>query len=187
MIARIRGSKLYVRPGRYLLKNVKNGEHSPVLVAIGDRYSAQTKAEVFSLGLGSAIHFIEHVSSEELSVIYSGAEAVVIPSREEGFGLMAIEALSCNTRIVASPVPSIKETCGRLVFFAEDFGAEALYRAIFVASVATIRRKYKRISDGVKKASKFSIEKHYTKNIMGISGIGSSIFRNKCFSRKLWL
>ena len=147
---------LYQAWAMFVERCKRNGDHLPILVAIGDRYSPQTKAEIFSLGLSSAVHFIEHVTPEELSILYSGAEAVVIPSREEGFGLMAIEALSCNTRIVASPVPSIKEICGRLVFFAEDFGAEALYRAI--VDCCEDQKKDKRINDGQKKASKFSIE-----------------------------
>lgn len=41
------------------------------------------------------------VSDAELAALYSGAEALVLPSEDEGFGLPAVEALACGTPVAA--------------------------------------------------------------------------------------
>src|SRR5947209_10221356 len=44
------------------------------------------------------------VSDDELAAIYSGAHALVVSSDDEGFGLPAVEALACETPVVACDV-----------------------------------------------------------------------------------
>jgi glycosyltransferase involved in cell wall biosynthesis len=50
-----------------------------------------------------------HVSDEHLAAIYSGAQALVVASEHEGFGLPAVEALACGTPVVACEVPALRE------------------------------------------------------------------------------
>jgi glycosyltransferase involved in cell wall biosynthesis len=50
---------------------------------------------------GDVIH-LEKVSSEELRVLYTHAEALVFPSTAEGFGFPPLEALSCGVPVIAS-------------------------------------------------------------------------------------
>ena len=50
-----------------------------------------------------------HVDDDDLAAIYSGARALVFPSDDEGFGLPAVEALACDTPVVASDVPALRE------------------------------------------------------------------------------
>ena len=50
------------------------------------------------------------VSDEELAALYSAADALVLPSDEEGFGLTPHEALACGTPVAAYAIPALVET-----------------------------------------------------------------------------
>jgi len=45
---------------------------------------------------------------ERLAEFYSAAEAVLVPSRSESFGLVALEAQSCGTPVVAAAVGGLR-------------------------------------------------------------------------------
>jgi glycosyltransferase involved in cell wall biosynthesis len=49
------------------------------------------------------------VSDDELAAIYTGAQALVFPSDDEGFGLPVVEALACGTPVAACDVPAVRE------------------------------------------------------------------------------
>lgn len=54
-------------------------------------------------------------SDEELRALYSSCSAFVYPSIYEGFGLPPLEAMACGAPVIASRVPSIKESVARIV------------------------------------------------------------------------
>jgi D-inositol-3-phosphate glycosyltransferase len=56
------------------------------------------------LGIVDAVRLIEPVSQERLAEHYRAAEVVVVPSYNESFGLVAIEAQACGTPVVAARV-----------------------------------------------------------------------------------
>lgn len=53
------------------------------------------------LGVSSRIRWRGQLSQSELPLLYQRAAAVVIPSVDEGLGLVAVEALLCETPVVA--------------------------------------------------------------------------------------
>jgi glycosyltransferase involved in cell wall biosynthesis len=54
----------------------------------------------------------DYVSDEELKHLYSSCFAYVFPSLHEGFGLPALEAMSCGAPVIASNRTSIPEVVG---------------------------------------------------------------------------
>ncbi len=54
-----------------------------------------------------------HVSDRELIHLYSTCELFVFPSFSEGFGLPALEAMSCGAVVIGSNTTSIPEVIGR--------------------------------------------------------------------------
>lgn len=71
-----------------------------------------------------------YLPDADLRRIVAGACVVVVPSRDEGFGLPALEALACGVPVVCSDVPALREvTDGHAVLF--QYGdAEALNTAL---------------------------------------------------------
>lgn len=56
------------------------------------------------LGLGDHLRFVPPQAHELLSTYYRAADVVIVPSRSESFGLVALEASACGTPVVASAV-----------------------------------------------------------------------------------
>ena len=59
---------------------------------------------VDDLGLGDRVEFRPPQAHHLLSTYYRAADVVVVPSRSESFGLVALEASACGTPVVASAV-----------------------------------------------------------------------------------
>jgi glycosyltransferase involved in cell wall biosynthesis len=83
------------------------------LVVVG----AGREAVAGAVGLG-------HVSDSELHALYAGAEAVVLPSHLEGFGLPPREAAAHGTPAIVSDIPTLRLP-GTLRFPPGDAGALA--------------------------------------------------------------
>ena len=81
------------------------------LVIIGGPSGSQGEAEMYRLrelaagsGLTNRVHFIPPVDRSRLAAFYQAADVVIMPSRSETFGLVAAEAQSCGTPVVAAAV-----------------------------------------------------------------------------------
>ncbi|MFJ7932769.1 glycosyltransferase [Sporosarcina sp. NPDC096371] len=65
------------------------------------------------------IHFKEPLGQAELSLWMSAADALVLPSHHEGFGLVALEAMSAGTKVIGTDVGGLsyllKDGAGVLV------------------------------------------------------------------------
>lgn len=55
-------------------------------------------------GLRDLVTFLGKKSQDSLPYYYSAAEAVVVPSQYESFGMVALEAMACGTPVVASQI-----------------------------------------------------------------------------------
>ena len=54
-------------------------------------------------------HLIGHVTQDVLAQFHNIAEFSVLPSRDEGFAVAALEAMGCRLPMVATDIPSLKE------------------------------------------------------------------------------
>jgi D-inositol-3-phosphate glycosyltransferase len=59
-------------------------------------------------GLGSHVVFLGSKNQSELKKYYSAADALIVPSLYESFGLVVLEALACGTPVVVSQIGKMK-------------------------------------------------------------------------------
>lgn len=86
-----------------------------------------------SFDYGFASHYMGHIHDDiTLQLLYSAADVMLVPSRQEAFGQTASEALSCGCPVAAFNVTGLKDVVDHLVtgYLAKPFEAEDLANGI---------------------------------------------------------
>ena len=70
---------------------------------------------------------IVHYVGKDLPCFYQAAELTVLPSKYEGFGFPALEAMACGSPVVVSNVAALPEICGDAAVYVDpdDIGSIA--------------------------------------------------------------
>jgi glycosyltransferase involved in cell wall biosynthesis len=71
-----------------------------------------------------------YLPDAQLAALYAGAAALVYPSRYEGFGLPVLEAMAAGAPVIASDIPTLRETAGDAAEFVPPRDPVALARAL---------------------------------------------------------
>lgn len=92
-----------------------------LVLAGHDHYFWQKIKREFSL---PGVVYTGFVTDEQLRVLYKNAQAFVMPSLEEGFGIPLLEAMACECPVVCSRAGSLPEVGGNaaLYFKTDDMG-----------------------------------------------------------------
>jgi D-inositol-3-phosphate glycosyltransferase len=114
-IQRLKGVEVLLRAFGMLVKD-EPGLESTRLVLVGGlaagsgrssheaREIARLRKLAVTLGIGEQTTFAGAVPQTDLPTYYSAADATVMPSSYESFGLVAVESLACGTPVVATRV-----------------------------------------------------------------------------------
>ncbi|HEX2131914.1 MAG TPA: glycosyltransferase family 1 protein [Actinophytocola sp.] len=82
------------------------------------------------------VRSIGYLSDVDLRSVVAGAAALVLPSRDEGFGLPVLEALACDVPVVCSDVPALREVSGGHTNLVPHGDVDALRAALTEALAA---------------------------------------------------
>ena len=93
-----------------------------------------------SLGVSHSIDLLGYVADEDLAKLIREARVFFFPSRYEGFGLPALDALACGIPVVASGATSLPEVCGRHAFYCDPVDSGDMARNLHAAWEARNRR-----------------------------------------------
>jgi glycosyltransferase involved in cell wall biosynthesis len=77
-------------------------------------------------GVSHRVVFIGKIPESALPDLYRGAEAVVIPSLHEGFGLPALEGLAAGRPVVASNVTALPDVVGDVGILVDPYDIESI-------------------------------------------------------------
>ena len=104
------------------------------------------------------VRCIGAVAEEDKPALYRGATAFLYPTRYEGFGLPALEALACGVPVVGSNASSVPEIVGEAGMLVDPDDARSMAGALIaVVTDDELREKLSRAA--VEQARKFSWEK----------------------------
>lgn len=88
-----------------LLKSFKWIEanyEAATLKLVGEQPNAELSTLVDHLGIQDSVEFVGHVSDKELARLYRESAVFVIPSFQEGLGIVGLEAMASGTPVVAT-------------------------------------------------------------------------------------
>ncbi|MEA2448061.1 MAG: hypothetical protein QOK47_1698 [Actinomycetota bacterium] len=104
------------------------------------------------------ISFVERLSDADLRLFYAGAEALLLPSLVEGFGLPALEAAGCGTPVVCGRGVGAVEFLGDAVTVVDVTDVDAIIdRLRAVLSDPALRDSL--VAAGAARANELSIER----------------------------
>jgi glycosyltransferase involved in cell wall biosynthesis len=124
-----------------------------LVVAGPDRGSGDDAREAaVRHGVAERVEFVGHVAKEELARLYRGAEALVFPSRYEGFGLPVVEAMASGTPVVAAAAGAVPEVAGGAAILVDPGDTTALADGIERA----IANRERLVRAGLEQAERFN-------------------------------
>lgn len=128
------------------------GDLRLILVGPDKGFGSATRQAAARLGVAGRVEFLGHVDKPELARLYRGAQALVFPSRYEGFGLPVIEAMASGTPVVATTAGALPEIAGDAAILVEPGDPAALADGIERA----LADRDRLVSAGLRRAPRFS-------------------------------
>ncbi len=112
-------------------------------------------ARLESFALRERVLLPGYVPDSDLPAVYSAAQALVMPSLDEGFGLPILEAMACGTPVVASNAACLPEIGGAAARYFDPTDTEAMAEAIRAVLRDPALQAHMR-QEGLAQAARFS-------------------------------
>ncbi|MBF8249956.1 MAG: hypothetical protein HW400_557 [Candidatus Levybacteria bacterium] len=132
-----------------------------LLIGKEDYFYKRLINKVAEMGLSEKVIFLQNLSDKELVNLYQNAQALILPSLMEGFGLPALEAMANNCLVLASDIPALKEVCGGAALYFNPLSVNELVDKLnLITSHTTEYRALEELrKKGIERAKLFSWRK----------------------------
>jgi len=146
--------------GRLLeaFEKVRQSGYDGTLVLAGKAARYQLDFTEYIHRMSSGVRVLGQIAESDLPVLYGAAEALVMPSLYEGFGLPALEAMACGTPVVVARAGSLPEVVGEAGVYCDPLDVDSIAYAIRTVVEAPERRVLL-ANLGKTRAKTFSVEK----------------------------
>ncbi|MBN9298378.1 MAG: glycosyltransferase family 4 protein [Filimonas sp.] len=104
--------------------------HLVVVGAVNKSFNAATQGEIEKYKTHPNIHFAGPVTDAELAKCYAFAEALVMPSVYEGFGLPIVEAFAAGIPVLAADIPVFREIAGKHATYFDPLNINSIKEAL---------------------------------------------------------
>lgn len=133
-----------------------SGFDGDLVLAGADGWKFQPVMErIRSSPKAARIRRLKGLPDEQMPALYAGAEAFVITSVYEGFGLPPLEAMACGTPVISSCGGSLPEVLAPAALLVRDFDAEA-WRETVESVLGDSSRRSAMIRAGLNHAAGFT-------------------------------
>jgi glycosyltransferase involved in cell wall biosynthesis len=134
-------------------------EHALVIAGARGWRDDATVTRLRSSRHAARIHLLGHVSDAALVRALRGADALLFPSRHEGFGLPPLEAMACGTPVIAARATAVPEVTGDAAVLVEPGNVDAFAVAILALLADPAQRADLR-ERGLRRAARFTWARH---------------------------
>ncbi|MCK5665670.1 MAG: glycosyltransferase family 4 protein, partial [Thiotrichaceae bacterium] len=105
--------------------------------------------------LSNRIKFTGFINEHLLEQYFSHAEALVLPSLYEGFGLPPLEAMACGCPVIVSNVASLPEVCADAAIYFDPYKVEDISEKIKLV-IDNEQLRIELCAKGIERAKQFS-------------------------------
>jgi glycosyltransferase involved in cell wall biosynthesis len=88
---------------------LQRNSHARLFIGGTGRHLSALMHLVRRHGLGGHVEFLGYIPETELNAWYNRVMCLVVPSRFEGFGITAVEAMAAGTSVIAANVDGLRE------------------------------------------------------------------------------
>ena len=123
------------------------------------RRAQRLRGHAARVGADDRVEWLGLLTEGRLAAVRSGAVAVLVPSRKEGFGLPVLEAMAAGVPALASDTPALREVGGDAATYLPPGDPGAWADAISAAAAASPAERAERGRAGRERAASFTWER----------------------------
>ncbi len=126
-LSSVKGIDYLIKAAKIVLKQHKDA----TFLIVGDGEERQS-LKALTKGYENCIKFCGHISRRALVELYKSSAVLVLPSftRLEAFGVVLLEAMACETPVIASQIPGVLDVIGEGGFLVKPCSPQSIATAI---------------------------------------------------------